>query len=97
MTKRNALLVGTDRAPLGSAVFWKSRFARYFESFRLALATTRSGPRAVIYPARLYRLRKSRACALAATGVHNLPLTNVQTPALASVTSGSSLPRSWLR
>src|SRR3954452_12863400 len=67
MTKRNALLAGTDRAPLGSAVFWKSRFARYFESFRLALATTAPGPRAVIYAARLYRLRKSRACALAAT------------------------------
>src|SRR3954453_20052785 len=72
MTKRNALLAGTDRAPLGSAVFWKSRFARYFESFRLAFATTRSGPRAVIYAARLYPLRKSRACALAATRVRNV-------------------------
>src|SRR3984893_17660129 len=48
MTKRRALVAATARAPLGSAVFWKSRFARYLDSFRLATTPSRGAGRRVI-------------------------------------------------
>src|SRR6202035_780916 len=41
MTKRRPLAGVTVRAPLGSAVFLKSRLARYLESFRLATTPSR--------------------------------------------------------
>src|SRR6185312_566089 len=41
MTKRRLLEAATVRAPLGSAVFLKSRLARYFESFRFATTPSR--------------------------------------------------------
>src|SRR3569832_1708751 len=43
MTKRKCSAGRTTSEPLGSAVFVKSRFARYSESFFLAIDRTRKG------------------------------------------------------
>src|SRR5882757_8434559 len=50
MTNRRALAAATECAPLGSAVFWKSRFARYLDSFRLATTPSRGARSAAIPP-----------------------------------------------
>src|ERR1700761_3518081 len=48
MTNRSCLEAATASAPLGSAVFSKSRFARYLDSFRLATAPSPESPRCYI-------------------------------------------------